>query len=85
MTNNARLMAPATARNREHITKVLCRYLPSHGLVLEIASGTGEHITHFASVLGADLQFQPAILTPLPEPASTRGLNQQASAMSYRP
>ena len=60
MTNNARLMAPATARNREHITKVLCRYLPSHGLVLEIASGTGEHITHFASALGADLQFQPS-------------------------
>ena len=60
MTKDARLMAPATARNREHITKVLCRYLPSHGLVLEIASGTGEHITHFASALGADLRFQPS-------------------------
>jgi Protein of unknown function (DUF938) len=53
-------MAPATARNREHITKVLLRHLPSHGLVLEVASGTGEHITHFAGVLGADLRFQPS-------------------------
>jgi Protein of unknown function (DUF938) len=60
MTKDARLMAPATARNREHITKVLLRHLPSHGLVLEVASGTGEHITHFAGVLGADLRFQPS-------------------------
>jgi SAM-dependent methyltransferase len=60
MTKDARLMAPATARNREHITKVLRRYLPSHGLVLEVASGTGEHIVHFAGVLSADLRFQPS-------------------------
>ena len=53
-------MAPATARNREHITKVLARHLPSHGLVLEVASGTGEHITHFGGVLSADLRFQPS-------------------------
>jgi Protein of unknown function (DUF938) len=60
MTKDARLMAPATARNREHITKVLRRHLPSHGLVLEVASGTGEHIVHFAGALSADLTFQPS-------------------------
>jgi SAM-dependent methyltransferase len=60
MASDARLIAPATARNREHITKVLARHLSSQGLVLEVASGTGEHITHFAGVLGADLRFQPS-------------------------
>jgi Protein of unknown function (DUF938) len=60
MTSNARLMAPATARNRQHITKVLRHHLPSRGLVLEVASGRGEHITHFAAVLSPHLRFQPS-------------------------
>jgi Protein of unknown function (DUF938) len=60
MASDARLIAPATARNREPITKVLRRHLPARGLVLEGASGTGEHITHFAGVLGPDLRFQPS-------------------------
>ncbi len=60
MTRDARLVAPATARNREPITKVLARHLPSHGLVLEVASGTGEHITHFAGIFSAGLRFQPS-------------------------
>ena len=60
MTTDARLTAPATARNRDHIAKVLGRYLPSHGLVLEVASGTGEHVTHFANTLNAALEFQPS-------------------------
>ena len=60
MTSDARLMAPATARNREHITEVLRQHLPCQGLVLEVASGTGEHITHFAGVLSANLRFQPS-------------------------
>jgi SAM-dependent methyltransferase len=53
-------MAPATARNREHITKVLSRHLPLQGLVLEVASGTGEHITHFARALSPGLVSQPS-------------------------
>ena len=40
--------APATERNREPIAEVLAEELPSAGLVLEIASGTGEHAVHFA-------------------------------------
>lgn len=35
--------APATLRNREPILAVLQRVLPQEGLLLEIASGTGEH------------------------------------------
>jgi len=60
MTTDVRLRAPATARNRDHIANVLGRYLPSTGLVLEIASGTGEHVTHFARTLNANLTFQPS-------------------------
>jgi hypothetical protein len=39
--------APATLRNREAIAAVLIEELPVTGLVLEIASGSGEHIAHF--------------------------------------
>jgi hypothetical protein len=40
--------APATARNRQAIADALTEMLPPSGLVLEIASGSGEHIVHFA-------------------------------------
>lgn len=40
--------APATLRNRDVIADVLAGLLPPSGTVLEIASGTGEHIVHFA-------------------------------------
>ncbi|MBS0541351.1 MAG: DUF938 domain-containing protein [Proteobacteria bacterium] len=51
--------APAAARNRDPILAVLQRYLPPKGLVLEFASGTGEHVVHFARALPA-LSFQPS-------------------------
>lgn len=51
--------APATERNREPILAVLRDILPSVGLVLEVASGTGEHIVHFARHLPA-LDWQPS-------------------------
>jgi SAM-dependent methyltransferase len=40
--------APATQRNREPIRVVLADELPSSGLVVEIASGSGEHAVAFA-------------------------------------
>lgn len=46
--NDHRQYAPATARNRLPILDVLRAVLPSLGVVLEVASGTGEHIVHFA-------------------------------------
>jgi SAM-dependent methyltransferase len=51
--------APAAARNRQPILKVLRPHLPATGLVLEIASGTGEHTMHFAAALPG-LTFQPS-------------------------
>jgi len=51
--------APAAARNRQPILDVLAPRLPARGLVLEIASGSGEHVVHFAEAL-PDLVFQPS-------------------------
>ena len=57
--------APATTRNREAILAVLREELPSSGLVLEVASGSGEHAIHFAAALPA-LDWQPSD----PDPAA---------------
>ena len=51
--------APAAARNRQPILDVLQPRLPSKGLVLEIASGTGEHVVHYAAAR-PELTFQPS-------------------------
>lgn len=51
--------APAAARNRQPILEVLHPRLPARGLVLEVASGTGEHAVHFAAALPG-LDFQPS-------------------------
>ena len=54
-----RLEYPATLRNRDVILDVLRGVLPSSGLVLEIAGGSGEHVVHFARALPG-LTFQPS-------------------------
>lgn len=56
---DARDIAPAAERNQQPILEVLARVLPSRGLVLEIGSGTGQHVAHFAKALPA-LTFQPS-------------------------
>jgi len=48
---DGRRKAPAAARNRDPILAILSPELPARGTVLEIASGTGEHIVHFARAL----------------------------------
>lgn len=56
---DSRQYAPATQRNRDPILEVLRTVLPGSGLVLEIASGSGEHVVHFAGAL-PHLAFQPS-------------------------
>jgi len=62
--SDARLYAPAALRNRDAILAVLTRHLPARGLVLELASGSGEHAVHFASAL-AGFDFQPSDPDPV--------------------
>ena len=54
-----RQYAPAALRNRDPILDVLRGVLPRNGHVLEIASGSGEHVVHFAAHLPG-LTFQPS-------------------------
>ena len=64
MTDDRR-SAPHVARNSGAIAEVLKGVLPERGLVLELASGTGEHILHFARSFPA-LRWQPSD----PDPAA---------------
>jgi SAM-dependent methyltransferase len=55
---DGRLVVSSAERNRGPILKVLERVLPKTGLVLEVASGTGQHVVHFAQALKG-LSWQP--------------------------
>jgi hypothetical protein len=57
--SDAKRHAPATLRNRDAIAAVLADWLPAAGTVLEVASGSGEHIVHFAATFPA-LDWQPS-------------------------
>ncbi len=52
-TPDAKLHHPHVARNREPLLAVLKRLLAERALVLEIASGSGEHAAFFAKALPA--------------------------------
>lgn len=58
--SDPRRHAPATLRNRDAILAVLRRVLPAEGVMLEIASGTGEHAAYMASRLSSELRWQPS-------------------------
>lgn len=82
-SSDMRLNAPATLRNRDPILEVLRRTLPASGLVLEVASGSGEHIVHFAAHL-PDLEWQPSD----PESSARRSITDwtaHASLANIRP
>ncbi|QXX76032.1 DUF938 domain-containing protein [Methylovirgula sp. HY1] len=48
---DTRLNAPAALRNRDLILEVLRGHLPPQGLILEIASGSGQHCIRFGEGL----------------------------------
>ena len=48
-SDNAAQHSPAAERNRQPVLDALRKLLPAQGQALEIASGTGQHVAHFAS------------------------------------
>jgi SAM-dependent methyltransferase len=60
---DARLSSPAVCRNRGPILDILRTVLPTQGVVLEVASGSGEHIVYLARQLPA-LDWQPSDPSP---------------------
>jgi SAM-dependent methyltransferase len=70
---------PHVARNRDPILEVLRRILPPKGLVLEVASGSGEHAAYFAAKLPA-LNWQPT--DPDPEALASAAAHCTAASVS---
>ena len=64
LAGEVRRIAPAAARNVDAIGDMLAEWLPAQGVVLEIASGTGEHALAFARRFAA-LDWQPSDPDPL--------------------
>jgi Protein of unknown function (DUF938) len=83
-STDERLYAPATERNREAILSVLKSVLPTHGKVLEIASGTGEHITFWAPHF-PDLTWQPSDPDPMHVASIASWMKQLPSANILSP
>jgi SAM-dependent methyltransferase len=54
-----RLLSPSAERNKAPVAEVLKQVLPDRGLVLEVGSGTGQHIVHFARE-APHLTWQPS-------------------------
>lgn len=68
---------PAAERNKDPIRAVLTRTLPPTGTVLEIASGTGPHVLHFAAAMPS-LVWQPSEADPTLRNAIDDALREQA-------
>lgn len=77
-----RRQAPAAARNVGPIGDVLAKWLPEQGLVLEIASGTGEHALAFARRF-PKLDWQPS--DPDPEALASIAAWEEGGPANLRP
>lgn len=75
VSTDGALFAPAVARNKGLILDVLRRVLPDAGLVLEVASGSGEHVVHFGSAL-PNLRWQLSD----PDPRALRSIEAHKQA-----
>ena len=45
---DGRIVSPSAERNKGPIAEILMRVLPAQGEVLEVSSGTGQHVLYFA-------------------------------------
>lgn len=80
---DGRMIAPAATRNTDALCNLLASWAPAEGRALEIASGTGQHISTFARRLPG-LQWQPTEIDPkrrLSIDAYTKGLSNVATAV----
>jgi Protein of unknown function (DUF938) len=55
---DGRLVSPSAERNKGPIAEILMQVLPAQGDVLEISSGTGQHVLHFARAM-PHIRWQP--------------------------
>jgi hypothetical protein len=77
-----KLIWGAPERNKQPIFEVLARVLPASGTVLEIASGSGQHVVHFAAGM-PHLTFQPSDVDP-ENLASIRAWSSEARLSNLR-
>lgn len=57
-TKSARILSPSAARNRDAIRDVFLKRMPTSGAIVEVGSGTGEHVAHLAAA-APGLVFHP--------------------------
>lgn len=62
-SDDGRQISPSAARNKAPMLEVIRNQIGLSGAFMEIASGTGEHIAHFAANL-PEWQFQPTEADP---------------------
>ncbi len=60
---DGRLVSPSAERNKGPIAEILLRVLPAQGEVLEVSSGTGQHVLHFAQAM-PHIRWQPTERDP---------------------
>jgi SAM-dependent methyltransferase len=60
---DGRLVSPSAERNKGPIAEILMRVLPAEGEVLEVSSGTGQHVLHFAQAL-PHIRWRPTARDP---------------------